>query len=300
LQIITHERLGLKKIICLGNATWDQTFTMKENQQNVKKGYASAFSDCGGGVAATAAVAIANWGSPVDFIGRVGADLIGEQIIGELKQLNVGVDYCLKYENAKSSIATVIVDEEHTSRIFVFNDPNMPKDTTSLFELNLSNVSAIVADLTWPEAAIVLFDRAKAQNIPTFLRVSFYSSELIELMKLADYCVMNSPSLLAMTADIHPKKALLKAQKQVGGTIVVTLSSRGCAWIHEGEYGELPAYPVEVIDTTGAGDIFIGILALTIGNNFELKDAALCANKAASLSCQKLGARNFSKSEMIC
>lgn len=285
----------MKKVICVGNATWDQTFSVKGEQKNAKKCYAHGFTVGGGGVAATASVAVANLGCPVEFIGRVGDDTIGEQIVVELENFNVGIQYCLKHKNTKSSIATVILDDQKTSKIYVFNDPNMPKDSSSLFDIDLSNVSAIVADLTWSEGATALFDRAQSLNIPTFLRVSFYDLSLIELMKTADYCIMTHPSLVAMTSDINIKKAMVKAQKIIGGKIVVTLANKGCAWLDTDKISELAAYPSEIIDTTGAGDVFIGTLATKIGEGESLNSAITTANKISALSCEVIGARNLNK-----
>ncbi|EHJ4130746.1 hypothetical protein J1C08_003449 [Escherichia fergusonii] len=287
----------MKTVLCIGNATWDQTFTVSDDQLQAAKCYAHAFTTNGGGVAATAAVAIANWQAPVEFIGRVGADPIGDQIIEELIAHGVEVKNCLCYEQAKTSIATIVLSDDHSSKIFVFNDPNMPKDTSSLFALDLAEVSAVVADLTWPEGSKVLFERARQQQIPTFLRVSFFDDRLLELLTLADFCVFNHPSLLAMTSDINHKRALNKASKRIGGTPVVTLGGRGCAWLHEGDYGELSAHPVKVLDTTGAGDIFIGILALHISRGASVARAMEIANHTASLSCEMMGARELRASE---
>lgn len=287
----------MKTVICIGNATWDQTFSVNTSQLQAAKSYAEGFSVSGGGVAATAAVAIANSGEQVDFIGRMGIDMVGQQISDELLAHGVNIEHCLRYEQVQSSIATIILDEQYSSKIYVYNDPSMPKDTSSLFGMDLSNTAAIVADLTWPEGAKVLFELAKQKGIPTFLRVSYFDNALIELLELADCCVFNHPSLLAMTSDIQHKRALNKAIKRVGGSAVVTLSQRGCAWLHEGTFDSLPGHQVDVADTTGAGDIFIGILAMQIGKGLPFEQSIDTANHVAALSCEFMGARQLAECE---
>lgn len=289
----------MKSIICIGNATWDQTFTITQDQVQAAKSYAHAFSTSGGGVAATAAVAIADWQEPVFFIGRFGQDAVNEQITAELIAHNVDVRHCLKYEHAQSSIATIILSDNDSSKICVYNDPHMPKDTSSLFNIDLTNISAIVADVTWLEGAKVMLDLARQHGIPTFLRLSFYNDSLVELLDLAEYCVFNHPALLAMTSDINHKRALIKAVRRHGGTSIVTLGQRGCAWFHDGCYGELPAHEVNVVDTTGAGDIFVGILALQLSKQKTFSEAISIANHTASLSCETMGSRQLHVSPKI-
>ncbi len=284
----------MNKIICIGNATWDQTFSVKSPQVKGTRLYADKFSVNGGGIAATAAVAIADCGGDVNFIGRMGQDKVGDQIYSDLISHGVNMDFSLKYEKTQSSIATIILSDDHSSQIYVYNDPNMPKETASLFELDLSEVTAIVADLTWYEGVKVLFERAKQLGIPTFLRVSFYNATIIDLLELADYPIYSHPSLLAMTSDINLKRALVKAKKRVGGNPVVTLSNRGCAWLEDEIHTELKAIEVDVLDTTGAGDIFVGLLALFISNGNTFKHAIETATQISALSCTFMGARQLS------
>lgn len=283
----------MNKILCLGNATWDQTFTVSSEQLKAAKSYASDFTVSGGGVAATAAAAISDCGGNVDFIGRIGNDMIGKQITSELIGHGVNMEHSLVYEHAQSSLATIILADDHSSQIYVFNDPNMPKETSSLFKLDLSNVKAVVADLTWPEGAKVLFERAKSMGIPTFVRVSFYSDSIEELLYLADFSIFNHPSLLSMTSDIDYKRALSKVEKKTGNNQVVTLGNKGCAWLYNNRYGYIKAHEVEEIDSTGAGDIFIGILAMGIGNGEDFTVAVEKANLISSLSCQFMGSRQL-------
>ncbi|WP_413112535.1 PfkB family carbohydrate kinase [Thaumasiovibrio sp. DFM-14] len=286
----------MNTVICIGNATWDQTFSVSATQMAATKCYAQAFSVNGGGVAATAAVAIADAGESVEFIGRIGQDMVGTQITKELEAHGVNISHCLCYPHAQSSIATIILSDDQSLKNYIYNDPNMPKDTSSLFDIDLTHVSAIVADLTWPEGAKVLFERAKQHGIPSFLRVSFFDNTLIELFELADCCVFNHPSLLAMTSDINHRKALTKATRRVGGSAVVTLAQRGCAWLYNDTYGQLPTEEINIVDTTGAGDIFIGILAMLIGKGVEVEKSLATANHIATLSCEFMGARQLSQS----
>ena len=289
----------MNKILCLGNATWDQTFTVVAEQLRASKSYASNFTVNGGGVAATAAVAISDCGGDVDFIGRIGNDMIGKQIISELISHGVNMGQNLVYDHAQSSIATIILSEDHSSQIYVFNDPAMPKETSSLFNLELQGVSAVVADLTWFEGAKVLFERAKSLGIPTFIRVSFYNDSILDLLRLADFAVFNHPALLSMTSDINHKRALSKARKKIGGNQIVTLGSRGCAWLYQDNYASLDAKKVNEIDCTGAGDIFIGILAMCIGRGDDFEIAIKKASEIASLSCEFIGSRQLKNIDNI-
>lgn len=264
---------------------------------NSQKAYAHAFSEHCGGVAASAAAAIANCGGDSYYIGRFGEDFIGSKIKKELGSQQVNIEHSLTYSQAQTSIATVVISEDSQSKIFVYNDPNMPKDASGIFSIELDKFDAVVADVTWSEGVKALFERAKKLGIPSFLRISFFDSTVEELAKLADYCIFNRPSLLVVSKEVDPRKGLRKASKKLGGHHVVTLGNYGAGWCYDGQYGEVKALDVNPVDTTAAGDIFLGIFAYAIAIGISIPSSTEVANIISGLSCEEKGTRLLNNRE---
>lgn len=288
----------MSKYICIGNATWDQTFQIDEQPTNATKCFVDGFRENGGGVAATAAVAVAKLGMHSIFIGRLGEDFVGDRILDDLKVNGVNTELCIIYEQAKSSIANIILNKDRSSKIYVYNDRNMPRDTSRLFDVDLTGVKVVIADSTWPQGAQVLFERAKQYGILTMFRVTNIDQSHLPIMELTDICVMTAPSLLALTSDIKATRALKKAHRRIGGSIVVTQGDRGCTWLHNNEISSVNAYKVDIKNETGAGDIFLGTLAVGIGEGFSFQESIHAANKFAALSCTQVSARDITKSNI--
>ncbi|MGR5456349.1 PfkB family carbohydrate kinase, partial [Vibrio alfacsensis] len=88
-----------------------------------------------------------------------------------------------------------------------------------------------------------------------------------------------------------PVEGLKIAQKKTTGRVYVTVGSKGCYWLENGELAHQVGLKVDVVDTTGAGDVFHGALAVAVAERMETRQSIIFSNTVAALKCKKLGGR---------
>jgi sulfofructose kinase len=114
---------------------------------------------------------------------------------------------------------------------------------------------------------------------------------LSELLKLTDYAIFSSPALEEFASDATREKKLKRVAQLGPRHAGVTLGSDGYAWLEGGASFSCPAFAVDVVDTTGAGDVFHGAFTLALVEGRATADCARMACAAAALKCMRLGAR---------
>lgn len=285
------------RVICLGHTTLDSIWTVDALPQGGGKTRADAYASCGGGMAATAAVAIARLGASAQFWGRAGDDAAGRAMREELTELGVDVTYLRFFAGARSSVSSVIVDASGERMIVNFRGNDLPSDTDWLPLESVHEADAVLADPRWPEGALALFKQARAAGVPSVLDGDVADKAVFDaLLSSVDYAVFSLEGLASylgkslQTLDIE---AGLRDVRALGSRIVgVTLGARGVAWYDGTMVERVPAFAVNVIDTNGAGDVFHGALAFALGARWRLHDAMRFACAAAALKCSHRGARS--------
>jgi sulfofructose kinase len=149
----------------------------------------------------------------------------------------------------------------------------------------------VLADPRWVEGAAALFGKARALRIPTVLDGDVADAEVFErLLPLTDHAVFSEPALasFAGSADDASLNKLARFNCRV---MAVTRGSEGVSWYEDGRLQRRAAYPVAVVDTTGAGDVFHGAYVFAIGAGLDVQDAMAFAAAAAALKCTRSGGR---------
>lgn len=280
------------KIISLGNATWDRVYNVSELPSEATKYFSNAYYEFGGGVAATASVAISTLGAKSYFIGRLGNDGIGNQIKQDLENDGVDTTFIKKFDNASSSNAVVHVDQKGERQITVHRDPNLPIDPDWIQESMLDGVSCILCDCTWIEGAEKLIRLANEKDIPSVIDADLGGGAMKNLLKIGSHIAFSYPALCQLTGEDDIESGLRIAQKETQGVVYVTRGENGCYWLENNELVHVPGFNVNVVDTTGAGDVFHGALAFAIGRKLRGYDAVRFANAVAALKCTKIGGRS--------
>ena len=112
-----------------------------------------------------------------------------------------------------------------------------------------------------------------------------------ELVKLADHVAFSEPGLEKFTGCSDPVEGLKIAKKQTDGKVYVTVGSKGCYWLEGDELCHEPVIKVDVVDTTGAGDVFHGALAVAVAESKQSRESIVFSNTVAALKCTKKGGR---------
>lgn len=281
----------MTNILCIGNATWDRFFFVDEIPSQATKYFSTKFIELGGGVAATAAVAAARLGSQVSFVGRAGQDSVGEVIKTELEGWGVNTQFVQTFPGVTSSNAVVHVDKDGERQITVLRDPEMPKDPDWIKPEMLDGVVCVLCDCTWPEGAERLMTLAREKGIPTVIDADLGGEALLKLLPLGSHVAFSNPALTELSGETDAELALKHAQTHTEGTVYVTRGEKGCFWLESGELKHAPAYKVDVVDTTGAGDVFHGALAAAVAEKKSGFDAVNFASAVAALKCTRPGGR---------
>ncbi|ONG45369.1 hypothetical protein BKE38_26565 [Pseudoroseomonas deserti] len=280
------------RIICLGHATLDRSYVIERFPPGPRKVKALAAFANGGGMASSAAVAAARLGARVSLWGRVGDDAPGAEIRASLEGEGVATDGLRCVAGAISATSAVIIDAAGERLLAHHDGDRLDADPGFLPVAQVNSADAVLADLRWIEGAMALFAAARAAGVATILDADVSDiPDLRPLLGLTDYAMFSEGGLAEFSAA--PLEASLAAVRAAGPRHAgVTRGAAGYFW-QEGEGGlrHQPGFPVEVVDTNGAGDAFHGGFAWALAGGLDAGQAVRLASAAAALKCRKPGAR---------
>lgn len=279
------------RVACVGITVMDRIYYVEGLPTEGGKYVAKRYTEVGGGPAATAAVAAAKLGAQVDFIGRVGDDDTGNSLLAELESLGVNTRYTRRYAGAKSSQSAVIVDAKGERIIVNYPSPDLLHDADWLNEIDFSQWDVVLADVRWHEGAKRAFTLARRAGVMTVLDGDVTPQDISELVALSDHAAFSEPGLTRLTGIQDTVSALKKSQMLTNGHVYVTRGSEGCDWLDDNVFRHQPGFPVEVVDTTGAGDVFHGALAFSLAGGTPIEEAVRFASGVAALKCTRPGGR---------
>jgi ribokinase len=251
-----------------------------------------------GGKGANQAVAAAKLGAQTTLIGRLGKDAFGQQLRQFLKLQ--GVDLSLVKDTADIHTGTAVItvaDADNT--IVVVAGANARVSAEDVAAPVLAKGDVAVSQFEIPQATIAaFFKRARAAGATTILNPAPAMACSPELLELVDIVILNETELgfLAGTplTDTDEPTRFIEAARRLptasDKTICVTLGKRGVLALVGGEPSLMAGRAVKAVDTTGAGDCFVGALAAQLANGKAIRDALEYANAAASICVQRMGA----------
>ncbi|MGA7805290.1 PfkB family carbohydrate kinase [Bradyrhizobium sp.] len=287
------------RVICLGLSALDQIWRVDGLfEGGGEKIRSFDYGTAGGGMAANAAVAVARLGGAVSFWGRGGDDAAGHDMRAALSNEGIDVGHFRLFGGGRSSVSGVIVDTSGERQIVNFRG-RFPAEADWLALDEVVGVSAVLADPRWPEGAIALFGKARSLGIPTILDADVAEASVFEqLLPLTDHAVFSEPALAGFAGEASDG-ALATIARFHCRVAAVTRGERGVSWYEGGALRTRAAYPVEAVDTTGAGDVFHGAYALAIGGGLGgglgrglgVADAMSFAAATAALKCTRPGGR---------
>lgn len=251
-----------------------------------------------GGKGANQAVAAAKLGAPTTLIGRLGRDAFGDQLKAFLAAQ--GVDLSLVQATAGAHTGTaVITSADADNTIVVIPGANALVSAIDVASPALAKGDIAVSQFEIPLPAIgAFFKRARAAGATTILNPAPAIECGAELLDLVDILILNETELGFLTrielrdSDdparfVEAARALPIAKDRI---ICVTLGRRGVLALIEGEPSIIAGRTVTAVDTTGAGDCFVGAVAAQLAAGRSIRDALDYANAAASICVQRMGA----------
>jgi ribokinase len=251
-----------------------------------------------GGKGANQAVAAAKLGADTTLIGRVGTDAFGRDLRAYLAAQDVDLTYVQETPEAHTGTAIITVANADNT-IIVIPGANALLSAADVTMPSLARGDVAVSQFEIPLPAIsAFFNRARAAGATTILNPAPAQPFDKELLDLVDILILNESELglLARTelrdTDDHARfiEAARLLQAGTAKIICVTLGRRGAAALVDGGPVVISGRVVEIVDTTGAGDCFVGAVAAQLASGKPIRDALETANIAASICVQRMGA----------
>ena len=298
-------------VLIIGSAMIDLVNTMARAPHAGETLVGTGFRQTFGGKGANQAVMAALCGARVTFVGRVGDDAFGANWPDHLQEFGIDTAHLRPTVAAASGIASVWVEASGENRIVLAPGANTRLTRDDIDEAigAVGAIDTIVAQLETPEKATLrAFWHAHDAGIRTILNPAPVTETPEALFALTDWLVPNENELRALAAfkgiSADDDLALLVAYgTAIGKRIVVTLGARGAAYFFAREMSEplvVPAPAVQAIDTTGAGDAFIGTFAVSLSRGDDVAAAMRRAVAAASFSVTQRGTtESYPRGELL-
>jgi sulfofructose kinase len=282
-MIVNHIEVD---VLCVGHASYDLVFSVPSHPSEDEKMVADSFLSCGGGPAANAAVMVAKLGLKSAFVGYLGHDLYGEMHRQELIDNKVAVDKVVR-GTSPTPLSMVLVKPDGKRTLINYKGDTNPLPADAV-DFSVIKAKAILFDGHEPLISVPLAKYAKQQGIPTVLDAGSVHEGTLALMDKVDYLVCSEKFALQLHGDTETALGRLA---EISPNMVITLGEKGLIWQQGLTQGALPAFPVNVVDTTGAGDAFHGAFAAAIALGMDWAGVLRYASAAGALCCTKTGAR---------
>jgi ribokinase len=293
------EEIMIPRILVLGSSNTDMIIKLDHIPRPGETILGGAFLIANGGKGANQAVGAARAGGQVTFIARVGKDMFGDEAVAGFVRDGISVDYVTRDKTNPSGVALIFVAKDGENSIGVAGGANAklsPADVRKAkaafagakvlvmqLETPLQTVQA-AAELAAKAGVRVILNPAPAQPLPDKLlkQVSILTPNETEAELLTGIVVKDDASAAVAAAKLRARGVR---------TVIITLGARGAFVAAESGEQLVPGFKVNAVDTTAAGDIFNGALAVTLAEGKSLEQAVRFANAAAANSVTRLGAQ---------
>lgn len=286
----------MKKVICVGHSALDRVFTVDAWPQASAKVRASSYIEVGGGMAANAVVAVARLGGEAQFWGPVGADSVADIMRAQLQAEGVDVRGLRRFAGLTSSTSAILIDARGERLIASYRGTALEAPAEWLDLDDIGSAAALLADVRWPQGAVVALRAARRAGIPTVIDGDTAEPAILQaLAGEAEYALFSESGLACFAGSGDIESGLRRALALGARLAAVTQGGSGVSWIEAGRpqgLRHVPAYAVHVVDTLAAGDVFHGAFALELARGQAPAEALGFASAAAAIKCTRPGGRS--------
>jgi ribokinase len=250
-----------------------------------------------GGKGGNQAVAAAKLGARVTLVTRIGGDAFGDGAYANYRELGIDLRFVLRDDAAVTGVAPIFVDDEAQNCIVIVPGENgaLTPDDVQGARAAIEAADILVCQLEIPIATVMAaFAIARAANVTTLLNPAPAAALPDRLWRVTDIVVPNETEAelltgIALTGDAEAEAAARVLLARGARGVILTLGGRGSLVIDADTCTRIAPVRVDAVDTTGAGDAYVGTLAMCLAAGRTLVGAARCANLIAALSVTRPG-----------
>ena len=283
-----------KAIVVVGSLNMDLVVRTPRHPQIGETILGSGFQTFPGGKGANQAVAAARLGGRVRMIGRVGADAFGEALMAAASQDGVDTSWIRRDPQAPSGVALITVDDAGRNTIVVASGANMrltPEDVSAA-ESAFDGAGVLLIQLESPLPAVErAVQLARERGVHVVLNPAPAQPLTASFLSQVDTLIPNQNELELLSGVAGTQAAVERLSALGVGDLIVTLGEEGVYVVAGEQQTTIPAYPVDAVDTTAAGDAFLGAYAVALTEGMPALQAAAWSNAAAAISVTRRGAQ---------
>jgi len=288
------------RVLVFGSINVDTTLIVDKIPQIGETVLANNLLNDFGGKGSNQAVSIARLGHPVSFLGAVGDDANGKASIEKLVKEGVDTKFIRVFPGAHTGIAMINVDHVGNNNIVVYSGANYELSSQFFDEYCsiLKNFDMCVLQQEIPIEVLNYVIKYSIENgIKLVINPAPYNSDMfMESYKGVDYLIPNEFELASMVGGSVDENMFEKYAKQLVNAgvknVIVTLGDKGSLWVDKNHSQYFEAVKVNAVDTTAAGDSFIGGFVVGLTRNYSIEKSIAFATKVASLTVQNRGAQD--------
>jgi len=286
--------MGASAIVVVGSAMMDLTAYADVLPEPGQTLAGQLFTTGFGGKGANQAVMAAHCGAQVHFIGKLGDDVFGKAIAENFVKVGINSQF-VETSATPNGVAHIWVDGNGENRIIIIPGANHEIEVTKAIEAinSIQDLAIVVAQCEIKqEVTTAAFKAAKARGATTILNPAPYQQLSAELLELTDWLIPNETEFRELHGTLPTSDEILKTFRP-GKNSVITLGSKGAVYISaDGPIQYASAPQVTAVDTTGAGDAFVGSFAFALASGKDPLEAMKFGIKIASLSVTRKGAQS--------
>lgn len=276
------------EVLSVGLSTVDHLWRVERFPPSGSRTPAHGYESSGGGPAATAAVAAARLGAHARLWSNLGDDPAGSEAMAELRRFGVDVSQIRRLPGSRTAVSAVMVNPNGERHIFPFFGDALREATLADFDdSTLVGVGSVLVDLRIPALTAEVLERARAASVPSVGDVS--NTRNLALTHAIDHLIASQECAVELLGRDDPVSALGLLRQRHDQVVGITLGGDGLL-LDDGDGPQhVPSFTVDVVDTTGAGDVFHGAYAFGVACGWAPLRCAQVAAATAALACTGVG-----------